>query len=380
MNDRLAEIIKKINEEGNLDEGMMKAAYDRQEELAKPMGSLGELETISIRLAGINGEIKNSVKKQAILIFSADNGVVEEGVASAPQSVTFAQTINFTRGLTGVSSIAKYWGIDLLVTDMGVKMDIPKELYSEENIETVDGKAALTKKIVNRRLAAGTKNLSKEPAMSREDALKALLVGMDAVKSIKDLGYELFGVGEMGIGNTTTSACVLAALTGEHGENVVGRGGGLMDEGLARKIEIVTEASKRDDREDVLGILAEVGGFDIAAMVGAYLGAAYYRMPVVIDGYISVVAAYAASRICPNAKNFMFASHKSTEPGYIIALEGLELKPLFDLGMRLGEGSGCPISFKIIETATAAMNNMATFSEGSIDAEYLDEIRAGNFF
>lgn len=380
MNERLAEIIKKISETGDLDDAMMKAAFDRQEELAKPMGSLGELEAISIRLAGINGEIKNSAKKQAILIFSADNGVVEEGVASAPQSVTFAQTINFTRGLTGVSSIAEYWGIDLLVTDMGVKMDIPAELLTDDNIETVDGRKQLTKKIVNRRLAAGTKNLAKEPAMSREDALKALLTGVEAVKSIKELGYDIFGIGEMGIGNTTTSACVLAALTGEQGKKLVGRGGGLMDEGLARKIEIVTDASKRENREDVIGILAEVGGFDIAAMVGAYLGAAYYRLPVVIDGYISATAAYAASRICPKAKNFMFASHKSTERGYLIALEGLELKPLFDLGMRLGEGSGCPISFKIIETATAAMNNMATFSEGSIDAEYLAEIRAGNFF
>lgn len=380
MNDRLTEIIKKVNEEGTLDEGMMKAAYDRQEELAKPMGSLGELEAISIRLAGITGEIKNSVKKQAVLIFSADNGVVDEGVASAPQSVTFSQTINFTRGFTGVSSIAKYWGIDLLVTNMGVKMEIPEELHVDENIETVDGTKRLTKKIVDRRIAAGTKNLAKEPAMSREDALKGILVGIEAVESLKELGYEIFGVGEMGIGNTTTSACVLGALTGEDAKKLVGRGGGLMNEGLARKIEIVAEACAREDRDDIIGILADLGGFDIVAMVGAYIGAAYYRLPVVIDGYISAVAAYAASKLSPNTKNFMFASHKSKEPGYIIALDGLGLNPLFDLGMRLGEGSGCPISFKIIETATAAMNNMATLSEGSIDAEYLDEIRAGNFF
>ena len=153
-----------------------------------------------------------------------------------------------------------------------------------------------------------------------------------------------------------------------------------MNEGLARKIEIVAEACAREDRDDIIGILADLGGFDIVAMVGAYIGAAYYRLPVVIDGYISAVAAYAASKLSPNTKNFMFASHKSKEPGYIIALDGLGLNPLFDLGMRLGEGSGCPISFKIIETATAAMNNMATLSEGSIDAEYLDEIREGNFF
>ena len=314
--------------------------------------------------------------KQAIVIMSADNGVVEEGVASAPQSVTLSQTINFTRHLTGVSSMAKYFDIDLLVVDTGVKMAIPSSLYTDEMTE----EGRLTSKIANRRIADGTRNLAKEPAMTEDEALRAVMIGIEAAKAIKDCDYDIFGVGEMGIGNTTTSACVLAALCGKAGEEVVGRGGGLNDEGFAKKIRIVDDAIRGLDPSDVLGILARVGGFDICAMTGAFLGAAYYRIPVVIDGYISAVAALCAYRLAPKAVNFMFGSHLSKEKGYVIAMDALGIKPYFNLGMRLGEGSGCPISFKIIETACAAMNGMATFAEGAIDADYLEEGKKGNFF
>ena len=213
-----------------------------------------------------------------------------------------------------------------------------------------------------------------------EQFTKALLTGVEAAENLKKLGYSVFGVGEMGIGNTTTSACVLAALTDKTAADVVGRGGGLTDEGLEKKNRIVDEAVARVKGKDVFTILQEVGGFDIAAMVGAYLGAARYRLPVVIDGYISAVAALAAARIQPKAKNFMFASHKSKEPGYVLAMDELGIKPIFDLGMRLGEGSGCPITFKILETACATMNGMATYAEGAIDADYLDQRKEGNFF
>ena len=376
MNTKLKEIIDNIEKNGNLYEDAVKEAEARQEVLAKPTGALGTLEDISIQLAGITGKIKNSVKQQAVVIMSADNGVVDEGVASAPQSVTLSQTINFTRHYTGVSSMAKYFGIDLLVVDTGVKMAIPSSLYSAAMTE--DGR--LTAKIVNRRIQDGTRNLAKEPAMTDEEALRAIMTGIEAAKAIKDCGYDIFGVGEMGIGNTTTSACVLAALCGKTGEDVVGRGGGLNDEGLAKKIHIVDEAIKDLDPADVTDILAKVGGFDICAMTGAFLGAAYYRIPVVIDGYISAVAALCACRLAPKAVNFMFGSHQSKEKGYLIAIDALGVKPYFNLGMRLGEGSGCPISFKIIETACAAMNGMATFAEGAIDADYLEEGKKGNFF
>ena len=321
--------------------------------------------------------------------------------------MTLSQTINFTRRLTGVGSMSKYFGIDLLVVDMGVKMDIPQELYTAEMTEhqcAADGSCiqGLSRRIVNRSLGRGTKNLAKGPAMTREEALQAIYTGMDAAEAIKRCGYGIFGIGEMGIGNTTTSACVLAALLGLDGEDVVGRGGGLNDEGMLKKIRIVDEAVARceqygggnvvDEADtehirtriskeiDVVGILAEVGGFDICAMVGAFLGAAYYKMPVVIDGYISAVAALAAYWLAPQVTDFMFGSHVSKEKGYMVAMDALDVKPYFNLGMRLGEGSGCPISFKIIETACATMNGMATFAEGAIDADYLQEAKRGNFF
>lgn len=376
MDEKLKGIIDLIDKNGGLDEAAVKEAKARQEVLAKPTGALGTLEDISIQLAGITGKTKNSMTKQAIVIMSADNGVVEEGVASAPQSVTLSQTINFTRRLTGVSSMAKYFDIDLLVVDTGVKMAIPSSLYTDEMTE----EGRLTSKIANRRIADGTRNLAKEPAMTEDEALRAVMIGIEAAKAIKDCDYDIFGVGEMGIGNTTTSACVLAALCGKAGEEVVGRGGGLNDEGFAKKIRIVDDAIRGLDSSDVLGILARVGGFDICAMTGAFLGAAYYRIPVVIDGYISAVAALCAYRLAPKAVNFMFGSHLSKEKGYVIAMDALGIKPYFNLGMRLGEGSGCPISFKIIETACAAMNGMATFAEGAIDADYLEEGKKGNFF
>ncbi|MBR5229311.1 MAG: nicotinate-nucleotide--dimethylbenzimidazole phosphoribosyltransferase [Firmicutes bacterium] len=383
MNIQLEEILAAINESGDLNQSAIDEARARQEVLAKPTGALGSLEDISIQLAGITGKVKNDMKKQAIVIMSADNGVVDEGVASAPQSVTLSQTINFTRHYTGVSSMAKYFGIDLLVVDMGVKMTIPSALYTDQMTDDsrcLSHQKRLTGKIVNRSIAPGTKNLAKEPAMTRDEALRAIMTGMEAAKNIKECGYDIFGIGEMGIGNTTTSACVLAALTGKTGEEVVGRGGGLNDEGLAKKTRIVDEAISGLTAEDVVGILAKVGGFDICAMVGAFLGAAYYRLPVVIDGYISAVAALAAVRLAPKAFNYMFGSHLSKEKGYLVAVEALGIKPYFNLGMRLGEGSGCPISFKIIETACAAMNGMATFAEGAIEADYLEEGKKGNFF
>lgn len=379
MNEQLKEILDHIHKNGDLDGKALKEALKRQDILAKPPGALGLLEDISVQLAGVTGQVKNSVKKQAITIMSSDNGVCDEGVASAPQSVTLSQTINFTRRLTGVSAMAKYYNIPLLVIDLGVKMQIPSRLYTEEMLDS-KGTHGITDKIVNRKITNGTKNLAKEPAMSEEQAVQAILTGFEAVTAFKKAGIELFGVGEMGIGNTTTSSCIISALTGLSAEKTVGRGGGLNDDGLAKKIKIVNEATKDLDSHDVLTILSHVGGYDICAMVGAYLGAAYYRIPVVIDGVISVSAALCAFKLAPKAKNFMFGSHKSKEPGYIYAMEALGLPAYFNLNMRLGEGSGCPISFKIIETATAAMNLMATFDEGAINAEYLEERKEGNFF
>lgn len=353
-------------------------AKERQDSLAKVPGSLGKLEEISVRIAGITGKVTgNSLKKQCVALFCADNGVISEGVASAPNSVTLSQTVNFTRRITGVSSQAKYFGIDILDIDMGVAGEIPPELYTDKML-TESGNIPV--KIVNRRIARGTKNLAKENAMTRDRAVRGILTGFEAADAMKEAGIELCGVGEMGIGNTTTSSCLLRAVTGVAAEKLVGRGGGLNNEGLEKKTQIVRECADACASEDPTGKLAAVGGFDICAMVGCFLGAARNGMPVVIDGFISIVAAVMAKEFNPLVTEYMFASHKSKEIGYVTAMEYLGLSPMFDLDMRLGEGSGCPIAFKIMEAACASMDLMKTLSEGSIDDKYLEEIRKGNFF
>ncbi len=411
------ELIKAINEIREPDRAMMEKAAARQAELAKPPGSLGRLEDISIKLAGITGEMAADVTKQAIIVMSSDNGVWAEGVACAPQSVTRAQTINFTRRLTGVGALSKNFGVDLLVTDMGVLEPIPEELYTDDAATAVR-----ERKIWNRKIRPATDNIYKEAAMTEEEALEAIGTGMEAAKTLKDLGYGIIGIGEMGIGNTTTSTCLLAEFTGLAAAQIVGKGGGLSSDGYERKKAVVSGACERaegelgDRKTDPVALLAQLGGFDIAAMAGAFIGAALYRMPVVIDGYISVVAALAADRIfehyrtpeaagaghssCPEATapavragqpgkpagpafrlaDFMLASHKSFERGYEAAVEALGLEPMLLLGMRLGEGSGCPIAFKVIESAVAVMRDMATFEEAAINDGYLEEIRRGDSF
>ena len=371
------ELFREIGKIDDLNEDAMKAAKIRQDQLAKVPGSLGYLEDISIQMAGITGKVKNDVSKQCIAIMCADNGVVEEGVASAPQSVTLSQTINFTRRFTGVSSMAKHFGMDVLVVDVGVKMDIPRQLSTDFMLTRDDD---IPVKIVNRKVANGTGNIAKEAAMTREEAVRAIIFGIETAKAAWRADVDLLGIGEMGIGNTTTGAAVLSALTGKRAAETVGRGGGLNDEGLAKKLKIVDDAVNRCSKSDPIDILVQVGGFDICAMVGAYLGCGMFKVPVVIDGFISIVAACVATELNPKAKQYMFASHKSYERGYEVAMDYIGLRPMFDLGMRLGEGSGCPIAFKIIETACATMSLMSTLEEGAIDGAYLDEIREGNLF
>lgn len=356
MEDFIRDLVAGI---GPLDEGAMAEARARQDELAKPPHSLGRLEDISVRFSGIFGGIAGAAKKRRVLIFSADNGVVAEGVASAPQSVTLMQTINFARGLTGVATLARHFHTELHVVDVGVNAD-----FEHPGVE-------------NRKIACGTRNIAKEAAMTREEALLAIRVGVETAEKAKRDGIEIVGIGEMGIGNTTTSSAVLSCLTGLPPEMTVGRGGGVNDAGFARKREIVTEAIARErpDPADPVDVLAKVGGFDLAAMAGAYLGAARARLPVVIDGYISAVAALCAFRLCPRAADYMFASHDSCEAGYARAMESLALSPMLELEMRLGEGSGCPIAFEVIDAALTVLREMGTFADARIDDGYLAEIR-----
>ena len=266
-----------INAIRPLDESAMEEARRRQAQLAKPPGSLGRLEDLSIQLAGITGKVHNKLEKKHLLVFAADNGVVEENVSSAPQSVTLQQTINLTRAKTGASVLAKHFGCGITVCDVGVNANIREPA------------------VLNRKIAYGTQNIAKGPAMTREQAEKAIKTGIELAQNTQ---ADVFGIGEMGIGNTTTSSAVLAVLLNVDVETVTGRGGGITDDAFQNKKAVIRQAIavNKPDKEDVVDVLSKVGGFDIAAMCGAFLGAAASGKPVVIDGFISAVAALCAVR------------------------------------------------------------------------------------
>lgn len=344
-----------------LDKAAMEEARQYQEQLAKPPGSLGRLEELSVQLAGITGKIHNRIDRKHLLVFAADNGVVAENVASAPQSVTLQQTVNLTRAKTGASVLAKHFGCGITVCDVGVNAEITEDA------------------VLNCKIAYGTQNIADGPAMSREQALQAMHTGAELAMTTE---ADVLGIGEMGIGNTTTSAAVLAVLLDVPVEAVTGRGGGITDESFVHKKEVIRQAIEisRPEGSDVVDVISKVGGFDIAAMCGAYLGAAASRKPVVIDGFISAVAALCAVRLCPESVRYMVPSHASYELGYQLAMDEMGLEPMLLLSMRLGEGSGCPLAFEILSAACAVINDMATFDQAGINDDYLEEIRKGDKF
>ena len=358
MQEKIEALVRAIQP---LDQKAMLAAEAHQARLAKPPGSLGRLEELSVQLAGITGKVHNELPRKQLLVFAADNGVVAEGVSSAPQSVTMQQTINLTRGKTGAAVLAKRFGCGLTVCDVGVNADLCESA------------------VLNRKIAYGTKNICTGPAMTREQALQAILTGAAVAENVD---ADVVGIGEMGIGNTTTSSAVLGVLLGADVDKVTGRGGGITEESFRKKKAVIRTAIavNRPNRNDVIDVLAKVGGFDLAAMCGAFLGAAASRRAAVIDGFISAVAALCAVRLCPLVRGYLIPSHASFEIGYRLAMEELALRPLFDLGMRLGEGSGCPLAFQVLDAACAVMNNMASFDEAGINDDYLDEIRQGDQF
>jgi nicotinate-nucleotide--dimethylbenzimidazole phosphoribosyltransferase len=352
MRQTLDELRNKIP---RFDEAAAKCAAARQAMLAKPPGSLGRLESLAIQLAGITGRLDCEIREKHLLVFAADNGVTAQGVSCAPQSVTLQQTINLTRGKTGASVLARHFGCRLTVCDVGVNAEI---------IEPA---------VLNQKIAYGTGDITKGPAMTRKQAIDALLCGAGIAQNAEG---DVLGVGEMGIGNTTTSSAVLAVLQDAAVAEVTGRGGGLTEEGFLRKCRAIETAiqKNRPDRTDVIDVLSKVGGFDLAAMCGAFLGGAASRRPVVIDGFISAVAALCAVRLCPGVQDYLIPSHASTEIGWRRGMEVLSLMALFDLVMRLGEGSGCPFAFEILSAACAVMNQMATFDEAGIDDGYLEAV------
>lgn len=341
----LEQVIRQI---GPLDEHAMEQAKKQWNSIAKPLHSLGKLEEHIIRIAGITGDPDVKIEEKALIVMCADNGVVEEGVTQTGQEVTAIVAENFLSGETSAAIMCKKAGARILPIDIGMA-----------------GKT----KVPDHKVACGTRNFAKEPAMTREQALQSILTGVRIVEEQKKAGVELLATGEMGIGNTTTSSAVLAALLQIDPEKVTGRGAGLTSAGLSRKIQVIRQALAlhKPDVNDPVDVLAKVGGFDIGGLAGVYLGAAKMRLPVLIDGFISGTAALLACRLCPEAKEYMIASHKSKEPGMQILLEALGLSASLDCDMCLGEGTGAVAFFPVLDMAAAVYRQMSTFADIQVE-------------
>lgn len=354
--ERYLKVVTGIKE---LDRGIMKEASARMDNLIKPIGSLGRLEDIAIQLSGITGKIHNSVIKGCNVIMSADNGIWDEGISTCPQELTQIQTVNFTRGICGINALCSTSNMDIRVVDIGIKGEINHP------------------QVLNKKIRQGTWNMCKGRAMTEEEAIKGIEIGIEIVEALVKEGYEIIGTGEMGICNTSTSSAIIMALTGCCSEDAVGMGAGLTKEGFEKKKRAIEEALEvnKPDKENPIDVLSKVGGFDIAGLVGCFLGAAYYRVPIIVDGIISSAAALIAWKINPLVKEYMIPSHCAVEIGQKIVMNNLGLTPILNLNMRLGEGTGCPLAHNIVIAATRVMNNMATFEEAAIESENFVDIR-----
>ncbi|PJB50638.1 MAG: nicotinate-nucleotide--dimethylbenzimidazole phosphoribosyltransferase, partial [Chloroflexi bacterium CG_4_9_14_3_um_filter_45_9] len=345
MNSSLSQILREIKP---LDEKVMKQARARQDELTKPRGSLGQLENLSIKIAGIKGEITSGFEHKAIIVMAADHGVVSEGVSLYPQEVTRQMVFNFLNGGAGINVLARFVGARVVIVDMGVV-----------------GGFEPHPNLICKMIDFGTRDMAKGPAMTREQALDAIQAGIDVVEGEIARGLDIVGTGDMGIGNTTASSAICAVITGESVEKVTGRGTGLAGEQLIHKVEVIQKALElnRPNPKDPADVLAKVGGFEIGGLAGVMLGAAAHHIPVVIDGFISGAAALIAAGLAPGLRDYLIASHLSAESGHKILLEHLGLSPLLDLGMRLGEGTGAALGMVIVEAAVKTLAEMATFGE-----------------
>ena len=325
------------------------------DQLGKPPGSLGKLETIYARLhAMFSGPI--DLEKKIVLVYVADNGIVAEGVSANPQETTYTVARNILAGKSGLCAISKHVGSDICLVDIGCKKDI-----FEENKDKV---------------CHGTRNMLKEQAMTREQAIAAILVGYKKTEALIKDGYRLFGTGEMGIGNTTTSAAVIAAVLGLKAEDVTGYGAGLTQDMKAHKTAVIQQCLDRHaPYGDILDLTAKLGGLDMLAMAGTHLACASYQLPCVVDGLISLTGLLIAHQLTPHVLDYTFASHASTEPAYKLVSDFLGLEPMLLLDMRLGEGSGCPLAFFLLENAVYTMEHMPTFAEGSLREEDYVDIR-----
>ena len=317
----------------------------------KPRGSLGRLEALAVQFAAIRGEVRPELPVKAVAIMGADHGVVEEGVSAYPAEVTGQMLQNFASGGAAINVLARQVGAELVVLDMGVRIALPP------GGPVRDG-----------RVAAGTANFTRGPAMTRAQAIAAVTTGVRLAGELAGRGVTLLGMGEMGIGNSTAASAICAAFLGLPAAEVVGRGTGLDDPGLQRKIDAVERALQvnQPDRQDPFGVLAKLGGFEIAGLAGLVLGAAAARVPVICDGFIASSAALVAARRCPAARGFLIAGHRSVEPGHDRVLQALQLRPLLDLEMRLGEGTGAALAMSLVDGAVRVLREMATFASAGV--------------
>jgi nicotinate-nucleotide--dimethylbenzimidazole phosphoribosyltransferase len=348
LSDKLDHIVKSI---APLDKGAMAAAEKRQDDLTKPRGSLGRLEQLSIQIAGIKADPSPKIEHKAIVTMAADHGVVKEGVSLYPQEVTSQMVHNFLKGGAGINVLAKHIGARNIIVDMGVI-----------------GGFAPTPGLICKMIDFGTKNMARGPAMTRQQAIDTLEAGIDVVNEEEKKGLDIVGTGDMGIGNTTASSAIFAAISGFPVDKITGRGTGIDDRQLSEKVATIEKALavNTPDPEDAVDVLAKVGGFEIGGLAGVILGAASKRIPVVIDGFISGAAALIAAGISPQVKDYYIASHCSVEPGHRLLLEHLKLSPLMDLNMRLGEGTGAALGIFLAEAAVKILNEMSTFSEAGV--------------
>jgi len=349
--DNITRIIKMTKP---LDKEAMAEAQSRQDMLTKPQGSLGRLEELSIQLAGIQGKPIPQISHKTIIAMAGDHGVVAERIGNWPQEVTAQMVYNFLGGGAGINVLARQAGVRLVVVDMGVATEL------ETN-----------PRLLSRKVAPGTRNMALGPAMTREEAVKAIETGIEIVTAEIAKGLDIVGTGDMGIGNTTASSAICAVMTGKPAAEVTGRGTGIDDKQLTHKIEVINRALavNHPDPKQPLDVLAKVGGLEIGGLVGVMLAAAAHRIPVVIDGFISGAAALIATALSPELRDFLIAAHVSAEAGHPLLLEHLGLKPLLNLGMRLGEGTGAALGILLAEAAARILSEMSTFAEAGVSEE-----------
>lgn len=330
---------------------LLQQAQARLDNKTKPPGSLGRLEEFARRLVAINGSTDPDLSRKVIFTFAADHGVVQEGVSLYPSEVTRQMVLNFLAGGAGVNVLARHAGAEVRVVDVGVDHDF-------------EGIAGL----IHRKVAGGTSNFANGPAMTREEMLAALQVGIDLADQCRAEGVSLVGTGEMGIGNTTPSSAIIAAISGRTVAEVTHRGTGIGDEALQNKIRVINKGLEvnKPDPNDPLDVLAKVGGLEIAAIAGLVLGCAANSIPVVIDGFISTAGALIASELHPNVREYIFAAHQSVEVGHRFMLERIGAEPILDLGLRLGEGTGAALAMTLIEAGVKILKEMATFEQAGV--------------